>query len=130
MLIDVKYFILAGYLPSAKVRANLRGNNAQSRIAYYNVPLTFPKYISSHAQDLVKRMVVMQPIERADLREVAQHSWLSDSEYAHVVSDVIETPTNYILSSNDIIPFPFCLDVEKNYYDLTKHLDELTATRK
>ena len=91
--------MLAGYLPFAgclgfaKDRTNPRSKNARPRLDYIcNVPLTYRECFSTHAQDLVKRMLVVQPPERADLREVAQHSWLSDSDYAHVVSDISENP--------------------------------------
>ena len=65
---DLKYIMLAGYLPT------------------YNEPLTYPEYFPPFARDLVKRMIVMKHQNRANIGEVAHHSWLSD--YAHVVSDV------------------------------------------
>lgn len=48
-----------------------------------STPLTFPEYVSPHARDLLRRILVPEPHRRADLFEVARHSWLS--EYAHVV---------------------------------------------
>ena len=127
MLIDLKYFMLAGYLPFAGYRAIPGVDNARTRLEYIrNVPLTFPEHFAPHARDLVRRMLMVQPQWRADLREVAQHSWLSD--YAHVVSDVVETPTNHKPSSDDILPFPSFLDVESRY-SLAKYSDGITATR-
>jgi protein-serine/threonine kinase len=56
-----------------------------------STPLTFPEYVTPHARDLLKRILVPDPRKRADLFEVARHSWLSD--YAHVVSFITSTPT-------------------------------------
>ena len=84
---DMKYHMLAGYLPFAHEPANPGSKDTQLRPEYIcDVPLSYPQYFSSRARDLVNRMVVIKPQERANLREVAQHSWLSD--YALVVSDV------------------------------------------
>ena len=88
----MKYHMLAGYLPSAHQPANPGSKDTLLRPEHIrDVSLTYPQYFSSGARDLVNRMVVVKPQERANLREVAQHRWLSD--YAHIVSDVIETPT-------------------------------------
>ena len=48
-----------------------------------STPLTFPEYVTPHARDLLRRILVPDPRRRADLFEVARHSWLS--EYSHVV---------------------------------------------
>ena len=78
--------MLAGYLPFADDPANPGGDNAKLQLEYIcDVPLTYPEYFSPHARDLLKRMVVVRPQNRADLGEVARHGWLLD--YAHVLSD-------------------------------------------
>ncbi len=47
-----------------------------------SIPLSFPEYVTPHARDLLRRILVSHPPKRADLFEVARHGWLSD--YAHV----------------------------------------------
>ncbi|CAD0054132.1 unnamed protein product [Aureobasidium pullulans] len=55
------------------------------------------KYVTPHARDLLRRILVPDPRKRADLFEVARHSWLS--EYAHVVGFITSTTT----TSADIV---------------------------
>ncbi|RZM22681.1 MAG: hypothetical protein EOO88_28660 [Pedobacter sp.] len=62
-----------------------------------STPLTFPEYVTPHARDLLRRILVPDPRKRADLFEVARHSWLS--EYAHVVGFITSTTT----TSADIV---------------------------
>jgi serine/threonine protein kinase len=77
--------MLAGYLPFDDDPANPEGDNINLLYKYIvTTPLTFPEYVTPHARDLLKRILVPDPRKRADLFEVARHSWLSD--YAHVVS--------------------------------------------
>ena len=76
--------MLAGYLPFDDDPANPEGDNINLLYKYIvSTPLTFPEYVSPHARDLLKRILVAEPRRRADLFEVARHSWLSD--YSHVV---------------------------------------------
>lgn len=76
--------MLAGYLPFDDDPANPEGDNINLLYKYIvNTPLTFPEYVTPHARDLLRRILVSNPRKRADLFEVARHSWLS--EYAHVV---------------------------------------------
>jgi protein-serine/threonine kinase len=84
--------MLAGYLPFDDDPANPEGDNINLLYKYIvSTPLTFPEYVTPHARDLLKRILVPDPRKRADLFEVARHSWLSD--YAHVVSFITSTPT-------------------------------------
>jgi len=77
--------MLAGYLPFDDDPANPEGDNINLLYKYIvSTPLTFPEYVTPHARDLLRRILVPDPRKRADLFEVARHSWLA--EYAHVVS--------------------------------------------
>ncbi|RKF56128.1 putative serine threonine protein kinase [Golovinomyces cichoracearum] len=99
----ILYAMLAGYLPFDDDPANPEGDNINLLYKYIvSTPLTFPDYVSPHARDLLRRILVPDPRKRADLFEVARHSWLV--EYAHVVSFItsrntksheISTPTNH-----------------------------------
>src|ERR1700761_1587876 len=76
--------MLAGYLPFDDDPANPEGDNINLLYKYIvSTPLIFPEYVTPHARDLLKRILVPNPRERADLFEIARHSWLS--EYSHVV---------------------------------------------
>lgn len=76
--------MLAGYLPFDDDPANPEGDNINLLYKYIvSTPLTFPEYVTPHARDLLRRILVPDPRRRADLFEVARHSWLSD--YSHVV---------------------------------------------
>ena len=76
--------MLAGYLPFDDDPANPEGDNINLLYKYIvSTPLTFPEYVTPHARDLLRRILVPDPRRRADLFEVARHSWLS--EYTHVV---------------------------------------------
>jgi len=84
----IKYFMLAGYLPFADDPANPEGDNAQLRISYIlTIPLVFPEYVTPHARDLLRRVLVPRAERRADLFEIARHSWLA--EYHHVFSHIL-----------------------------------------
>ncbi len=84
--------MLAGYLPFDDDPANPEGDNINLLYKYIvSTPLTFPEYVSPHARDMLRRILVPDPRKRADLFEVARHSWLS--EYAHVVSFITSSTT-------------------------------------
>ena len=85
--------MLAGYLPFDDDPANPEGDNINLLYKYItSTPLTFPEYVTPHARDLLRRILVPDPRKRADLFEVARHSWLS--EYHHVVSHITSSTTN------------------------------------
>lgn len=77
--------MLAGYLPFDDDPANPDGDNINLLYKYIvSTPLAFPDYVSPHARDLLRRILVPDPRKRADLFEVARHSWLSP--YSNVVA--------------------------------------------
>lgn len=84
--------MLAGYLPFDDDPANPEGDNINLLYKYIvSTPLTFPEYVTPHARDLLRRILVPNPRKRADLFEVARHSWLS--EYAHIVEFITSSTT-------------------------------------
>lgn len=91
----ILYAMLAGYLPFDDDPANPEGDNINLLYKYIvSTPLTFPEYVTPHARDLLRRILVPDPRKRADLFEVARHSWLSD--YAHVVAFITSTTTTTV----------------------------------
>ncbi|OAA68808.1 Serine/threonine-protein kinase KIN4 [Cordyceps fumosorosea ARSEF 2679] len=89
----ILYAMLAGYLPFDDDPANPEGDNINLLYKYIvSTPLTFPEYVTPHARDLLRRILVPLPRKRADLFEVARHSWLS--EYAHVVEFITSSTTS------------------------------------
>lgn len=87
---QIQYAMLAGYLPFDDDPANPEGDNINLLYKYIvSTPLTFPEYVTPHARDLLRRILVPDPRRRADLFEVARHSWLS--EYSHVVGFIGST---------------------------------------
>lgn len=102
----ILYAMLAGYLPFDDDPANPEGDNINLLYKYIcSTPLTFPEYVSPHARDLLRRILVPDPRKRADLFEVARHSWLA--EYHHVVDHITKMTTTI----DDITPAaPVSLD--------------------
>jgi protein-serine/threonine kinase len=99
----ILYAMLAGYLPFDDDPANPEGDNINLLYKYIvNTPLTFPEYVTPHARDLLRRILVPSPRKRADLFEVARHSWLS--EYAHVVELITSTTTTSNEIQNATVP--------------------------
>ncbi|KAL9054783.1 MAG: hypothetical protein Q9206_003405 [Seirophora lacunosa] len=98
----ILYAMLAGYLPFDDDPANPEGDNINLLYKYIvSTPLTFPEYVTPHARDLLRRILVPDPRKRADLFEVARHSWLSD--YAHVVSHVTSSTTTVGEIANTVV---------------------------
>lgn len=98
-----QYAMLAGYLPFDDDPANPEGDNINLLYKYITTTaLTFPEYVTPHARDLLRRILIPDPRKRADLFEVARHSWLS--EYHHVVSHVTSSTTNIADISNSTVP--------------------------
>ncbi|KAJ5091331.1 hypothetical protein NUU61_006201 [Penicillium alfredii] len=99
----ILYAMLAGYLPFDDDPANPDGDNINLLYKYIvTTPLTFPEYVTPHARDLLRRILVPDPRKRADLFEVARHSWLS--EYSHIVSHITSSTTNVADIANTTIP--------------------------
>lgn len=88
----LQYAMLAGYLPFDDDPANPDGDNINLLYKYIvSTPLTFPEYVSPHARDLLRRILVPDPRKRADLFEVARHSWLNP--FADIVNKVTSATT-------------------------------------
>ncbi|KAK3329081.1 hypothetical protein B0H66DRAFT_12927 [Apodospora peruviana] len=99
----ILYAMLAGYLPFDDDPANPEGDNINLLYKYIvNTPLTFPEYVTPHSRDLLRRILVPNPRKRADLFEVARHSWLS--EYAHVVGFITSSTTTPGEIQNTTVP--------------------------
>ncbi|KAL1845307.1 hypothetical protein VTK73DRAFT_702 [Phialemonium thermophilum] len=99
----ILYAMLAGYLPFDDDPANPEGDNINLLYKYIvSTPLTFPEYVTPHARDLLRRILVPNPRKRADLFEVARHSWLSD--YAHVVEFITSSTTTPSEIQNTTVP--------------------------
>lgn len=119
--------MLAGYLPFDDDPANPEGDNINLLYKYIvSTPLTFPEYVTPHARDLLKRILVPDPRKRADLFEVARHSWLS--EYAHVVGFITSSTTTSSDIANTTVPpgklyFTriFILPRDMNFWCRTQH---------
>ncbi|KIW19198.1 hypothetical protein PV08_03492 [Exophiala spinifera] len=99
----ILYAMLAGYLPFDDDPSNPEGDNINLLYKYITTtPLTFPEYVTPHARDLLRRILVPDPRKRADLFEVARHSWLS--EYHHVVSHITSSTTNVADIAHTTVP--------------------------
>ncbi|KAJ5676764.1 uncharacterized protein N7477_002397 [Penicillium maclennaniae] len=99
----ILYAMLAGYLPFDDDPANPDGDNINLLYKYIvTTPLTFPEYVTPHARDLLRRILVPDPRKRADLFEVARHSWLS--EYSHIVSHITSSTTDVADIANTTVP--------------------------
>src|SRR5947207_10249750 len=95
--------MLAGYLPFDDDPANPEGDNISLLYKYIvTTPLTFPEYVTPHARDLLRRILVPDPRKRADLFEVARHSWLN--EFSHVVAFITSSTTTTSDIANTTIP--------------------------
>lgn len=102
-LTAMQYAMLAGYLPFDDDPANPEGDNINLLYKYIvSTPLTFPEYVTPHARDLLRRILVPDPRKRADLFEVARHSWLS--EYSHVVGFITSSTTTTVEIANTTVP--------------------------
>lgn len=74
----ILYAMLSGYLPFDDDPANPDGDNINLLYKYIlNTTLQFPSHISDSARDLLLRMLVPEPTERANLREIMAHPWLA-----------------------------------------------------
>ena len=74
----ILYAMLAGYLPFDDDPANPDGDNINLLYKYIMAtPLSFPDYIPAEPRDLLSKMLVPDPLKRADLNVVMNHSWLA-----------------------------------------------------
>ncbi|KAI8324593.1 Pkinase-domain-containing protein [Martensiomyces pterosporus] len=73
----ILYAMLAGYLPFDDDPSNPEGDNITQLYKYIlSTPLVFPESVSSLARDLLRRMLVPNPVKRATLEEIKAHEWL------------------------------------------------------
>ncbi|KAK9454370.1 kinase-like domain-containing protein [Dipodascopsis uninucleata] len=73
----ILYAMLSGYLPFDDDPENPNGSDITQLYRYITTtPLTFPEYVKPMPRDLLRRILVPNPEERADLLEVRAHSWL------------------------------------------------------
>ncbi|KAH7146116.1 kinase-like domain-containing protein [Dactylonectria macrodidyma] len=88
----ILYAMLAGHLPFDDDPANPESTNINLLYKYIvTTPLVFPTHVTPHARALLRQILVPSPRKRADLFEVARHSWLS--EYAHLVEFLTSSTT-------------------------------------
>lgn len=74
----ILYAMLAGYLPYDDDPKNPEGDNINLLYKYIMAtPLSFPDYISAEPRDLLCKMLVPDPLKRADLETVMSHAWLA-----------------------------------------------------
>jgi protein-serine/threonine kinase len=74
----ILYAMLAGYLPYDDDPKNPEGDNINLLYKYIMAtPLSFPDYITAEPRDLLCKMLVPDPLKRADLETVMAHSWLA-----------------------------------------------------
>ncbi|KAK0564987.1 hypothetical protein OC844_001441 [Tilletia horrida] len=74
----ILYAMLAGYLPFDDDPQNPDGDNINLLYKYIMAtPLSFPDYISAEPRDLLSKMLVPDPLQRATLPIVMAHSWLA-----------------------------------------------------
>lgn len=81
----ILYAMLAGYLPFDDDPTNPDGNNITQLYRYItSTPLTFPEYVQPMPRDLLRKILVADPIRRIDLNHVRSHAWLAP--HAHFLS--------------------------------------------
>ncbi|CAG8542293.1 12171_t:CDS:10 [Ambispora gerdemannii] len=74
----ILYAMLSGYLPFDDDPLNPDGDNINLLYKYIiNTPLVFPDYVSPDARDLLRKMLVPDPVKRCDMRAIMSHRWLA-----------------------------------------------------
>lgn len=73
----ILYAMLAGYLPFDDDPSNPDGDNINQLYNYIlATTLVFPDYISPDARDLLRMMLVPDPVKRCNMRNIMSHRWL------------------------------------------------------
>ncbi|OAD66098.1 hypothetical protein PHYBLDRAFT_24558, partial [Phycomyces blakesleeanus NRRL 1555(-)] len=73
----ILYAMLCGYLPFDDDPANPNGDNIILLYRYIlSSSLTFPDYVTQPAQDLLRQLLVSDPLQRCTLDTVLHHPWL------------------------------------------------------
>lgn len=49
-----------------------------------NIRYSFPKHVSSDAQDLIKKLLVLEPTKRLNLQGVMNHHWVQQHEKKNI----------------------------------------------
>ncbi len=81
--------MLAGYLPFDDDPQNPEGDNITRLYKYItNTKLTFPDYVNVIARDLLRKIIVVDPIKRSKMKQIIIHPWLSP------YSDFLAIPPN------------------------------------
>ncbi|KAI9298958.1 Pkinase-domain-containing protein [Neoconidiobolus thromboides FSU 785] len=74
----ILYAMLAGYLPFDDDPENPEGDNINLLYKYIlSTPLSFPDYIGSDARDLLRRMLVPDPLKRCKIKDIMSHRWMA-----------------------------------------------------
>ncbi|KAJ2639220.1 hypothetical protein GGF44_002699, partial [Coemansia sp. RSA 1694] len=88
----IMYAMLAGYLPFDDDPSNPDGDNINQLYRYIlSTPLVFPDSVSDVARDLLRRMLVPNPRQRATLEDIKAHEWLRP--YASIFSAMASDAT-------------------------------------
>ncbi len=70
----ILYAMLCGYLPWDDDPENPNGENISQLYQYIlDSQLTFPDFVGSYAQDLLRRILTPKPEDRATMAEILQH---------------------------------------------------------
>jgi len=70
----ILYAMLSGHLPFDDDPSNLDGDNINLLYKYIiNTPLMFPDYVGPDAQDLLGKMIILDPLRRCDMRTIMKH---------------------------------------------------------
>ncbi|CAH8856153.1 unnamed protein product [Trichobilharzia szidati] len=84
----ILYICLAGYPPFTKQREDY---DLETQIVkgLYDFPQNFWHGISQEAINLIKRMLVVDPLERSSIHDVLKDPWLNNSEIQKEVQELI-----------------------------------------
>ena len=75
----ILFTFLAGYLPFDDDPNNPDSENIQQLYQYIaTTPLKFPDWIGVEARDLLRRILVVDPAQRARMADIVSHSWLRE----------------------------------------------------
>lgn len=93
----ILYGMLAGYLPWDDDKQNPNGEDIV-RLYHYitKTPLKFPEYITPLPRDLLRHILVSNPVRRMSSRHIKKHEWLSP--HSHFLSITSEEWDNIYAS--------------------------------
>ncbi|KAJ1735837.1 hypothetical protein LPJ61_000343 [Coemansia biformis] len=103
----ILYAMLAGYLPFDDDPSNPEGDNINQLYKYIlSTPLVFPEHVSSLARDLLRRMLVPNPRQRASLAEIKAHEWLRPYAITFAPQPMLPATPLQSQSHAEAIPHP------------------------